>query len=144
MLVSVIALCGCVCFADSAAKAPTDSSDRFVTEFGEFSPAGTQWTVRVSKADRKLQLIRSDHFSVSFSPWEPKRRWFAFIENDERVWTYDGGNDLKLDTIRRTGETVHSVSYDSCGGFPCPVPNEVLSRLSPAARQIVENHTKQH
>lgn len=115
-----------------------------MTQFGEMSFRGTPFTLRISEADRNIHIIQ--HLDVGTSDgsqkgWKAKQGWFAFVENDKRIWCYDGETDLFLYMImpdEKDGAGVYGPR-----GFPCPVPNEVLSRLSPAARQKVDSHGKQ-
>lgn len=133
-----IFLCGC------GPHSSSDSATGLLAQFGELSVRGTPWTVRVSEIDRKIHIIRNltpGTCDMSPKSWEAKQGWFAFVENDKRVWAYDGVTDLFLDIImpdEQGGAGVYGPS-----AFPCPVPNEVLARLSPAARKIVDSHGKQ-
>src|SRR5215472_2143686 len=80
-----------------------DSASRLMTQFGELSPSGTSWTVRISATDRKLHIIRhyaGEHWKSEADTlkegWVAKEGWFAFVENGERVWAYDGDKDFFL------------------------------------------------
>ena len=56
----------------------------------------------VSEDDGSLHLSRlTDSGSATTSPhgWTAQAGWFAFIENESRVWAYDGDRALYLDKI---------------------------------------------
>lgn len=138
VFILTIALYGC------GAHSSSDSATRLMTQFGEMSVRGTPWTLRISEADRNIHILR--HLGAgtgdsSLKGWKAKQGWFAFVENDKRVWCYDGETFLFLYIVmpdEQGGAGVYGPS-----AFPCPVPNEVLARLSPAARKIVDSHGKQ-
>lgn len=127
-----IVLCGC------------GPHSRLMTQFGEMSVRGTHWTLRISESDRELHIIR--HIGPgtgdsSVGGWKAKQGWFAFVENDKRVWGYDGETGLFALIVMPDDQGGTGV-YGP-GNFPCPVPNEVLARLSPDARQAIQDHRKQ-
>ena len=115
-----------------------------MTQFGELSPRGTAWSLRISETDRKLHIIRhyaGEHWKSEADTlkegWVAKEGWFAFVENGERVWAYDGDKDFFL--LVEVGSNKGVAIRGPCD-LACPVPEEVLSKLSPAARQLVESH----
>ena len=122
-------------------------SGRFITTFGEISSSDCPWTVRVSDTNQIFHISyrydtatnSSGSISVaSPSDWKAKPGWFVFIENNERIWAYDGGSSLFLQVAKpaKLGPTCTSYGPYS---FPCPVPDEVLARLSPETRQAIKN-----
>ena len=137
-LVIALAL-GCMSCAQRshvAVRPSSDSTGKLMTQFGKFSPVGSPWTVQVSDSDRTLHISRRMPYGntgVSPSSWKPQTGWFAFIENEERVWAYDGNRNLYLLTLTDDG----TASYGSTV-FPCPVPDQVLTRLSPSARRAIK------
>jgi hypothetical protein len=124
-----------------------DSSGRFITTFGEFSPAGSPWTVRVADTAPELQISYHYHAdatssgasTVSPSDWKAHSGWFVFVENNARVWAYDGARNLFLQVsiAAKLGP-----KGSSCGPshFPCPVPSEVLTKLTPEARKAIKSN----
>jgi hypothetical protein len=122
----------------SSVPSSGDMTGRLTTAFGEFSPAGSPFTVRVSESDGKIEVSRREQFgttAVSPSGWKAKSGWFAFIENDESVWAYDGRSELNLFVF-----TKHSTSFHGPRDFPRPVPPEVYARLSKSVQKGIKNH----
>jgi serine/threonine protein kinase len=122
----------------SAGSIPADRTGApdavlLMTRFGEFKPAGSLWSVRVSAEDRKLHISRKmavGSTGMSPSEWRAKDGWFVFIENEDRAWAYDGDSNLVLVENSAKGNTVYGPS-----NFPCPVPEPVFSRLNAAAKK---------
>ena len=140
LIVVAVVLCGCAHNRHRVSEALPDTSGKLMTQFGEFSPIGSPWTVRVSDSDRRLNIARHTAFGstgVSPSDWKAQPGWFAFVENDQRAWAYDGDRNLFL--LRFTGDG--TVSYGP-SVFPCPVPDVVFSRLSEATRRAIKRHEK--
>ena len=131
-------------------QAQTNSASRFITTFGGISSSDSPWEVQVSAADKTFHISyryapdtnSSASVSVdSSSDWKARTGWFVFIENNERVWAYDGGSSLFLQSAKtaKLGPTCTSYGPRS---FPCPVPDVVLSRLSPEARKAIKSDKK--
>ena len=141
LIIVVAAMCGCAHTSPTLSQSSDDPSDRLMTQFGTFSPPNSVWTIQVSDTNRKLQMSRRTAFGavgVSPSEWRAKSGWFAFVENDRRAWAYDGDRDLFLLLVRSDKSTVSFGPY----GFPCPVPDPVFKRLSPAARGAIKVHER--
>ena len=69
------------------------------------------------------------------STWTAHTGWFVYIENESRVWVYDGDRRLMLESVTINGN-------NSSGGacfdhFPCAVPAEVFSRLTVTEQEAV-------
>ena len=142
--------------APTAAAAPS-FRPMLITNFcTQTSPDGT-WRIGISQrsvdVSRFPGLIgegwpaRSKEGETTVSvPMMGHTGWFAFTENDHRVWYYDGDGLLYLFSF--SGETWNKVSWISggcnCGPFygdqRCPVPESVFTRLSEQARKKVQNH----
>jgi len=111
-----------------------------MTQFGQLSPVGSHWMVRVSSADQGIHIIRQyDHGTTETiaKGWKAGNGWFVYVENDERVWFYDGGQELLL--LRQIGD-MGSAVHGPCD-FPCSVPDDVISRLTPAAHKAIKVHS---
>ena len=77
-----------------------------------------------------------------------KTGWFVYVENESRVWAYDGGSMIYLDTETSSGGNNSSGAicygvfrtdtFDS--NFPCAVPAEVIARLPEQKRKEVQAH----
>jgi len=65
-----------------------------LTTFGNHSIAGI-WQVQVSSDDRTVE-VGSYGTSDKPSAWRAQDGWFVLVENDRRVWAYDGDRDLLL------------------------------------------------
>lgn len=130
--------CGCAETSQDVTSSSNAPSERLITKFGQFSPTGSPWVVKASADDRKLMITRRyafGHTDVSQNVLKAEDGWFAFIENDERVWVYYGGEDLYLLVALGTEGT----AFYGTRHFPCPVPDEVLARISPAVRQAIKS-----
>lgn len=117
------------------AAAPAASAPRLIATFGDHA-VGNHWKVRVPEAERTVE-IGWDGTSQKPSDWRARDGWFVFVENDRRVWAYDGDRDLLLFsyTPQRNGGT-YAVSGPK--NFGVPVPDAVLTRLSEAGRKAIE------
>ena len=127
----------------------------FVTQFGEHHSKDGAWRVSVSATDHALELGRGRYVdrlattntdgmvlavwtgaltnTYSTDGWRAQAGWFVFIEHDSRAWCYDGAEFLWLLQIEPNGS---SGSYGPrC--FPCAVPEQVLARLTEAARNAI-------
>lgn len=140
--ITVLVICGatlsgCAHRSQVAVSATSDTPKTFMSSFGEFSPSHSPWTVRVSEGDGRIAISRRTQFGsteVSPSTWKAELGWFAFVENEQRVWAYDGKSDLYLLTWTEDG----TASYHR--SFPCPVPDKVFASLPASARGAVETH----
>ncbi|MHC1767398.1 MAG: hypothetical protein AB9869_24490 [Verrucomicrobiia bacterium] len=56
--------------------------------------------------------------------WRTEAGAFVFVEDDERLWVYDGQRNLLL--FAYTGETFSTYGPQR---FPCTVPKEVTERI---------------
>jgi hypothetical protein len=146
-LVAIAGLFLCLGSLRAQESSTIDSPGRFMTTFGEFSPAGSPWTVRVADTDPKLQIsyhyqadaTSSGTSTVSPSDWKAQSGWFVFVENNERVWAYDGARNLFLQVSIASKLGPKGTSYGP-SHFPCPVPSEVLTRLTPEARKAIKSN----
>ena len=92
----------------------------------------------ISEAEGSLHLSRlTGSGSVTTSPhgWTAQAGWFAFIENESRLWAYDGDRALYLLTA-----TPESSGISGPRRFPCAVPPPIFSRLSEPAQRAIEPH----
>ena len=92
----------------------------------------------ISEAEGSLHLSRlTGSGSVTTSPrgWTAQAGWFAFIENESRLWAYDGDHALYLLTA-----TPESSGISGPRRFPCAVPPPIFSRLSEPAQRAIEPH----
>jgi hypothetical protein len=98
------------------------------------STSDDTWRIGIDQAGNSLdlshhELLTGEGWSNSVwtttSPdgWKTHAGWFVFIENESRVWAYDGDRLLILDVEKPGKGTLYS------SGFPCAVPTEVFSRL---------------
>jgi len=114
-----------------------------VTTFGTNNTPDGTWQISVSETSADLSRKTVVHEGMSarstISPgdWKPRPGWFVFAENESRVWAYDGDRMLFLDVETVNGSDVRGVNYCN-SGFPCPVPPEVLARLSEPARKALD------
>ena len=120
-----------------------------MTAFGEVSRSDSPWTVRVSADDRTFQISYHYHHASgtndsgilsvsSLADWRAKPGWFVFVENDERVWAYDGDQNLFLQVCTASKLGATGTCYGP-GHIPFPPPSEVLVRLTPEERKSITN-----
>ena len=106
-----------------------------ITTRGTHGSASEPWTIRVAE-DGTLHVSRNrlyTHDTVSPMQWQARNGWCVFVENDARVWAYDGARNLWMLQVTREGSSTHGPVR-----FPCPVPPVVLEKMSPAARQAIK------
>ena len=124
-------------------------SNQFITTFGEHSVGGI-WKVRVPEQDRTFEIGRlwesslpdqvgTGSVSTKTSGWQAQAGWFVLVENDRRVWAYDGDRDLLLYEFTRTA-TGGVGCWSGPTKFDCMVPEAVLTRLSDAARKGIKGN----
>ena len=119
------------------AETANDTTGKLMTQFGEFSPRGTHWTVKVSSTDRIIHIFRHyDHGTTDTdsNDWKANQGWFVYAENDERIWFYDG--DQKVFLLLQLGNLGDAVR-GPCD-FPCPVPEDVLTKLPNTVRRAIK------
>lgn len=135
---------GAILVLVSCSREPSGPTAMLITQFEKVSVPGTPWIVNASESDRKIYIGRHvDHVTTTVSSaWTVRQGWFVFVENDKRVWEYDGDTNLYGVAIvpdERDGTlTVYRPQH-----LHRPLPDEVRSRLSPAARRIVDDDGKQ-
>jgi len=127
-------------------QAQAGLSGRFITTFGGVSSSDCPWEVSVSATNQAFHISYRDdtitnvssRVSVdSPSDWRAKSGWFVFIESNERIWAYDGSSSLFLQVAAPSKLGPTCTSYGS-RSFPCPVPDEVLARLTPDAQKAIK------
>jgi len=67
--------------------------------------------------------------------WFARSNWFVYVENEHRVWSYDGNRFLWLLNMDTNG---NAGNYGP-RSFPCKVPKKVLDRISGDARNAINN-----
>lgn len=96
------------------------------------------WQVAVSETSLYLSRVGPGG-TLDVGGWTTHTGWLVFIENDARVWAYDGDHPLWLSTATRSGNGITWSNYVS-HGFPCPVPAAVYARLSEQAQKAIPSH----
>jgi hypothetical protein len=71
--------------------------------------------------------------TVSSDSWRAHTNWFVFVENESRVWCYDG--QASLDLLSES-PVISAIFHGPCP-FPCKVPEQVRMRLSDAVRRKI-------
>jgi hypothetical protein len=160
LIVAFVSVVGCS--RRTTLSSGSSGNEELITSFGEHAVIGGAFTVRVSERDGNLKVVRGRHFDMlsatnpatgqisithnasitntySTEGWKAQPNWFVFAENDSRLWAYDGDRYLWLLTVIDAAGDSGSYGPRS---FPCPVPDQVRSRLSVAARDQIENHAK--
>ena len=129
--------CHSTCDEPSALVVPgarTGQKPLLINTVGTHGSAEEPWTIRVAE-DGTLHVSRNrlyNHDTVSPMQWQARPGWCVFVENDLRVWAYDGHRNLWLLEVARSGTTTHGPTR-----FPCAVPAEMKANLSEAARQAL-------
>ena len=117
--------------------APAVVTNQLITTFGQYLVGGV-WKVRVSREDRTVE-VGLDVASSKPSGWRAQDGWFVFVENDRRVWMYDGDRGFLLYEFTRS-PTGGAGSWSGPTKFDCPVPEAVLTRLSDTARNAIKRN----
>lgn len=114
-----------------------------LTSFASISSSGSPWKVRVSERELQFSYSHAEKgkgvgtISASTSGWNPKPGWCVFVENAERLWTYDGATYLVVHVVKGSTMTTYGLN-----NLPCPVPDEVFRRLSAEARRAIKPPAK--
>jgi len=96
------------------------------------------WRLVVSPEDGSVSVSRlSATGSVTIRPegWRASRGAFVFVEGDERVWAYDGGEDLFMVVATTEGLISYGPRH-----FPCGLPQDVASRLPSDTRERIRGN----
>ena len=140
-------------FRDAAAgtfrplAAPSGLTNQLITAFGEHWVGGI-WEVRVPEQERTFEVgshwkqhfpneTSTAGFTSKISGWRAQAGWFVLVENDRRVWAYDGDRNLLLYEFTRT-PTGGTGCWSGPTKFDCAVPEVVLTRLTDAARKAIK------
>jgi hypothetical protein len=141
-----------------AVAPPPSSQPLFITELGTTTISPDKlWRVAVSPAGDTVEITRNESSQVLVGQkpqeadgpyearsiirvpnWRAHPGWFVFIENASQIWIYDGDRNLCLET----SISDHSAFYPTPSSFPCPIPAQVFSRLSEAAKRSIGRHTR--
>lgn len=135
----VFALCGC----KRPSTPPVAANTRCISAFGTSYDPVTGWTIRVSETNGIHIGPRSSsalggtvkfQSTVSPSGWTAHPGWFAYAENEERVWIFDG--ERELITLEASAKEVgfHGAP------FRYQIPPEVFGRLPDSVRQTLTKH----
>ncbi|MDB6032881.1 MAG: hypothetical protein JWM16_3219 [Verrucomicrobiales bacterium] len=73
-------------------------------------------------------------FVNSSMPWKPHQDWFVFVENQNRVWFFDGESKLRMHQHIVFSETKSTGAWYTDQNLPCPIPQPVMDRLPEPAR----------
>jgi hypothetical protein len=137
------------------AAAPPPFQPMLITNFcTQTSPDGT-WRIGVSEDSVEVSRFSgltgegypggSKEFPGGVTiPWTAHAGWFAFTENVNRVWAYDGDHLLILETCSDASWNKQRwisggwASY--FGHYSCAVPADVFSRLSEPAQKAISSH----
>lgn len=118
---------------------PVRSAESLLMRGEPHEAATKSWRVRVSTDELQIHSIEPSGGSISTSPanWRAGQGWFAFIENEQRVWAYDGDRQLLLVEMERDGD--HSkMTASGPTQFSSAVPPQVLQRLTDEARNAIK------
>jgi len=116
------------------------SASTTIDWIGSYSSDSSPWKVSIHE-DKPPQFgyDRKDGIGTGISPsaWRPHKGWFVFIENDSRLWAYDGVDSLLLAEVSPDKGALYDLS--SLAIMP---PSEVLKRLPESFRRQVISKVK--
>jgi hypothetical protein len=144
-----------------AATNNTAVDSKLITSFGSHSAAGGLLTINVPGWNGKWEVTRGKKIesltvtnpaigqvsyaykgfvtnTVSSESWRAHTNWFVFVENESRVWCYDGNASLDLVLEDAVGTSLIA----GPGTFPCAVPEEVRKRLPDAVKKKIKAASK--
>ena len=104
-------------------------------QFGEWVSPHNPWRIKVSGIDRPAWIFhQSGQREAQFMAphWAAKSGWFAFVENEDQCWLYDG--DLSLFLLQFRQDQFKGYAPNA---YPCRVPAQVLNRVSTRMRQTI-------
>lgn len=142
---SAIVAIGAILVLASCSREPSGPTAMLITQFEKVSVPGTPWIVNASESDRKIYIGRHvDHRATTTvsSARTVHQGWFVFVENDKRVWEYDGDTNL-YEVVVVPDELDGTITIYRPQHPHQPLPDEVRSRPSPAVRRIVEDDGRQ-
>jgi hypothetical protein len=158
LIVAATVLAGChspSSVQTQRASTPPPFQPMLITNFcAQTSPDGT-WRIGVAEDCLEVSRFsgltgegypgRSKEFPGGVTiPWKAHAGCFAFTENVNRVWAYNGDRLLMLETcsdaIWNKQSWISGGWASYFGNYPCAVPAEVYSRLSEEARKGIQRH----
>jgi hypothetical protein len=137
------------------------SGGQMITDLGEHRVVGGVLTVIVSEPGGKLEVVRGKHFddltatnpataqitysrnasltnTISLAGWKAQPGWFVFVQNESRIWAYDGDQYLCLFAyLDEAGVATYGPHK-----FPYPVPKPVMQRLPDSVKNRIETHPR--
>jgi hypothetical protein len=70
--------------------------------------------------------------------WKPRGNWFVFVENDSRVWIFDGGTKLSMWNYVKLSESKSGSTWHTASNLPCPIPDQIGKLLSNQVLQSIK------
>ncbi len=107
----------------------------FIDWIGSYSDDSLPWKI-VIHPDKPPQFGYNHkggiETAVSPSAWRPRKGWFVFVENDSRLWAFDGVDELLLTEVSADGGVLYDL--ESLSIMP---PLQVMERLPEPIRKDV-------
>lgn len=111
---------------------PPPAKTQWVTSFGTNYDTVTGWTIRVDETNgirigpktsrAAFGMVKFDS-TISPSGWKAHPGWFAYAENSERVWMFDGDRSVLVLSTTKDDVRISSVTSESA------MPAVVSARL---------------
>jgi len=152
-LLLTLSFTACTRTHSSSTTTPT-TTNWFISQFGQYQSQDGVWQVSVPGAGQPFVLARGEYWDhvrtvaadgstlatwtgavtngYTTDGWKAQPGWFVYIENQSRAWCYDGSNYLWLLQMKSNGSGAYGPR-----SFPCPVPPQVIARLSDSARNAL-------
>ena len=109
---------------------------------GSYSSNSSPWKISIHQdKPPEFGYNRKNGIGTAVSPsaWRPHKGWFVLIENDSRLWAYDGVDTLLLTEVSPDKGALYDLS--SLAVMP---PPEVLERLPESFRNEVMSKVKKN
>lgn len=102
-----------------------------IQKFGRMDDAHGGVTASEESVEvRSVTKRRDGQTSLSESiPWKPQGNWFVFVENEKRVWIFDGGTKLWMWDYVKASENGSGSTWHTAGNLPCPIPDQIVKLL---------------
>ena len=113
---------------------------------GSYSSDSTPWKVTINE-DKPSQFRYNPKNAlgtiVSPSAWHPHKGWFVFIENDSRLWAFDGNGKMLLFANNRKGQVLYEFNSEKgYNSLPTLPPDELLEKLPQQYREKIHEKFK--
>jgi hypothetical protein len=117
-------------------------ASQIINWIGSYKSSATPWEVTVNE-DKPPEFSFQTGVTISSLGWLPHKGWFVLIQDDKRLWAFDGLDKLLLLEINKMESKLFE--FDTKTDFnslPYLPPTDVLNHLPQTYREKIERKFK--